>query len=179
MGLLMAFAPFATFAVVDRLVGTTEGLFAGAVFSIFLLVREFVAGRRSPKILEVGSAVLFGGLALYSILSASNWSIIGVRLLVDAGLLIIVLLSIALRRPFTLQYAHEQVSPEYWNDERFKRTNYIISAAWALAFAVVVIADLVLLYVPEWPPRYGIILIVIALVGAFKFTNWYPEQQRG
>jgi len=39
-----------------------------------------------------------------------------------------------------------------------------------------VIAELALLYVPDLPPRVGIIAIVVALYGAVKFTGWYPER---
>ena len=128
--------------------------------------------------LEIGTAILFGSLALYAVLDSPNWSIVGVRLRVDAGLLLIVLLSIAIRRPFTLQYAREQVDRGSWDTPEFVRTNYIITAAWAAAFVVMVIADLILLYAPDVPPRIGIIATILALVGAIKFTSWYPERQQ-
>ncbi|TDH57130.1 hypothetical protein E2C06_36050 [Dankookia rubra] len=177
MGILLAFAPFVAFATVDRLSGSTEGLVAGAVVSAALLLRDVMQGR-TAKVLEVGTAILFGGLALYALLGRPAWSIIGVRLVVDTGLLLIVLASLAMRRPFTLQYAREQVAPELWDAPEFVRTNYIITAVWALAFAVMVAAELVLLYVPGIPPRAGIIAIILALVGAVKFTGWYPERQQ-
>lgn len=106
------------------------------------------------------------------------WSVIGVRLCVDAGLLLVVLASIAAGRPFTLQYAREQVAPELWDRPEFIRTNYAISAAWALAFAVMVAAEAALLTVPGLPTRIGVAAIVLALVGAFKFTGWYPQHRR-
>ena len=83
----------------------------------------------------------------------------------------------ALGRPFTLQYAREQVAPELWASPEFIRTNYVITAVWALAFAVLVIADLILLYRPDLSPRLGIFLTIAALVGAVKFTSWYPERK--
>ena len=177
MEILLAFAPFITFAVVDRLSGPTEGLIAGAAVSAALLLRDLVRGR-TAKVLEVGTAILFGSLALYALLGRPSWSVVGVRLVVDAGLLLIVLASLAMRRPFTLQYAREQVAPELWGAPEFVRTNYVITAVWALAFAVMVVAELVLLYVPDIPPRAGIVAIVLALVGAVKFTGRYPERRR-
>ncbi|NUB22715.1 hypothetical protein GBZ26_26490, partial [Azospirillum formosense] len=146
----------------------------------------------------IGTVLLFGGLALYAVAggptqsvmggavmggavmggSVMGGSVMGVRLLVDAGLLLIVLISIALRRPFTLQYAREQVAHEFWDDPRFIHTNYVITGVWALAFLVLVIADIVLLYRPDLPPRFGIVATVLALVGAIKFTSWYPERRR-
>ncbi|GAA4258897.1 hypothetical protein [Azospirillum formosense] len=143
----MAFFPFITFAVLDRLVGPMEGLIAGALISAALLLRDWVRPGKKPKILEVGTGVLFGGLALYTMAGGPTQSIIGVRLLVDAGLLLIVL-----HRPFTLQYAREHVAPDLWDSPDFIRTNYVITGAWALAFFVLVIADLALLYIPWLPP---------------------------
>ena len=174
-----AFAPFIAFALVDRLVGPTQGLFAGVIVSVTLLVRDWVTPGRTPKILEIGTALLFAGLAFYAAVGKPTWSVIGVRLCVDTGLLLIVLISMAAGRPFTLQYAREQVAPEFRSNPEFARTNYVITAIWALAFFVMVIAELALLYIPGLPRRVGIIAIVLALGGAVKFTGWYPEHVRG
>ena len=178
MGILLAFAPFILFAIVDRLAGATAGLFAGAAVSASLLFRDWVTPGRTPKILEIGTVLLFGGLALYALTGTASWSILGVRLLVDAGLLLIVLFSIAIGQPFTVQYAREQVAREYWDQPAFIRTNTVITAVWALAFGVLVGADLVMLYAPTVPPRFGIIATILALVAAVKFTGWYPERVR-
>ena len=179
MGILLAFAPFVVFALVDRMVGPTEGLVAGALVSAALLLRDVLSRERRPKILEIGTVILFGGLALYAVFGGPSWSIVGVRLRVDLGLLVIVVISLAVRRPFTLQYAREQVAPELWGSAAFVRTNYVITGVWALAFAVMVGADLLLLYVPGIHPRVGIILTIVAIVGAVKFTGWYPERRKG
>ncbi len=178
MGILLAFAPFVAFALVDRLVGSTEGLIAGALVSAALLIRDRMTSGRAPKVLEIGTVILFGALALYAVFGGPTWSIVGVRLCVDLGLLLVVLVTIAIGQPFTLQYAREQVAPELWNSPEFLRTNYVITAVWALAFVVMVIADLILLYVPSLPPRVGIIATIAALVGAVKFTGWYPERAK-
>jgi len=87
-------------------------------------------------------------------------------------------ISIAIRQPFTLQYARESVPQALWSSREFLRTNDVISAVWALAFAVLVAADFVLLTMPDLPPRFGIIATVLALVGALKFTAWYPNRDR-
>ncbi len=177
MGILLAFAPFIVFAIIDRIGSSTEGLIAATLVSLALILRDCLTPGRVPKLLEIGTLILFGGLALYSLLVDPSWSVIGVRLCVDAGLLFIVLMSIAVRRPFTLQYAREQVASGHWNTPEFIRTNYVISAAWALAFLVMVIAELALLCVPNLPRRISIIAIVLTLVAAVKFTGWYPSKR--
>jgi hypothetical protein len=178
MGILLAFAPFIVFAVLDRLVGPVWSLAAGTAVSAVLLFLDLVRPGRKPKILEMGTFLLFGGLTVYLLLGDSSLSVIGVRVCVDTGLLIIVLASMALRRPLTLQYAREGSPPELWNTPEFLRVNYVISSAWAAAFALMVLAELALLYVPQIPRRVGINVIVAALVGAVKFTSWYPSRGR-
>ena len=176
MGILIAFAPFIVFAIVDRLVGSSAGLIAGAATSLILTTWDFVSRGRSAKILEIGTFVLFAGLAIYTYVAQPAWSVIGVRLLVDTGLFLIVLVSMVIGKPFTLQYARETVDPQYWDRPEFIHTNYVITAAWALAFAVMVLAELALLYLPGMSHRFGVVVIIVALIAAVKFTGWYPER---
>lgn len=93
-------------------------------------------------------------------------------------LLLIVLGSMAAMRPFSLQYARQQVAPEPWNQPEFVRTNYVITAVWALAFLVMVVAELGLRYFPGLSPRVGIMVVILALIGAMKFTGWYPDREK-
>jgi hypothetical protein len=120
MGILLAFAPFIVFAVVDRVAGPLAGLTPGALVSLILLARDWWVAGRSVKILDIGTALLFVGLVLYSLLAKPTWSVIAVRLCVDSGLLLIVLASMAVGRPFRMQYAREQVKPELWSSSQFR-----------------------------------------------------------
>ncbi|MBN8928723.1 MAG: hypothetical protein BGO51_24670 [Rhodospirillales bacterium 69-11] len=176
MGILLAFAPFIVFALLSRVTGPVEALAAGAAVSAVLILRDLASRHRSVKILEAGTFLLFAGLAVHALLSDAAWSVIGVRLCVDAGLLLIVVTSILLGRPFTLQYAREQVPPEHQVQPGFLRVNTVISSVWALAFLVMVLAELALLTAPAMSPRLGMVVIILALVGAVKFTAWYPTR---
>jgi len=178
MNLLLAFAPFIVFVVAERLASILVGLAAGAVAAAALLMRDLITPGRSVKLLEVGTLLLFGGLTLLQLAMGEQWSIADVRLRVDAGLLLIVLLTMVLGRPFSLQYARERVAPEYWEQPDFLRVNYVISAAWALAFGVLVVADVVIDFVPGLPRTGGVVAIVAALWAAAWFTGWYPERHQ-
>ena len=177
MGILLAFAPFIAFALVERALGSFPGLLAGALVSVVLLARE-LAARRMPKIIEIGSALLFGSLALYAGLTGTEFSVMAGRLVVDGGLLLVMLVSLAIGVPFTLQYAREQVPSEFWDAPAFRRTNVVVTSVWALAMAVVTAADALLLLRPDLPRQIGVLAIVAAFVGAVKFTGWYPERAK-
>lgn len=179
MGILLAFLPFIVYVVVERLAGVRLGLVAATGVAAGLLLRDLVSREKKIKLLELGTMVLFGGLAAYAFLANVVWSIPAVRLRVDAGLLLIVLLSMMLRQPFTLQYAREKVPQELWGEAAFLRTNYVITGVWAAAFAVMVAVDLAMLYVPTLPLRTAIIVTILAIYGAARFTAWYPERNRG
>ena len=178
MNLLLAFTPFIVFFVVDRLVSVPAGLAAGAVAAAAWLIRDLITPGRSVKLLEIGTFLMFGGLTLLVLTLGEQWSIAGVRLRVDAGLLLIVLLTMVLGRPFSLQYARERVMPEHWGKPDFIRVNYVISAAWAVAFGVLVLADILMAYVPALPHADGVVMTVVALWAAAWFTGWYPEQHQ-
>jgi hypothetical protein len=147
MQILVAFAPFLAFAVVDRMAGSLAGLVAGA---LLLLGREALLRKHSPKILDIGTTILFCGLSVYFGAVQPSWSVIAVRLVVDSGL-IIVLISLAVGKPFTLQYAREKVSTELWDRPEFRKINYVISSVWAFAFAVMVLAEATILFAPQVP----------------------------
>jgi hypothetical protein len=178
MNILLAFSPFLVFVVLQRLIGVEPGLLGAVSMSLLLLARDVVIRRRMPKVLEIGTVLLFGALALYEGVTGAAWSIAGVRLAVDAGLLLIVLVSMAISQPFTLQYAREGVPQASWHQPEFVRTNVVITAVWAGAFAVMSIIDLTWLIIPTLPPRVVIIVTVLALLSAVKFTGWYPDHRR-
>jgi hypothetical protein len=69
------------------------------------------------------------------------------------------------------------VPAEYWSSSKFIWANYVITGAWALAFAIMVIAEAAVVYIPSLPPRLGIFAAIAALVGAIKFTKYYSEKQ--
>jgi hypothetical protein len=176
-GIILAFAPFLIFALSARLVGPTIALAAGAAVALILFARTVFLERKSPRILESGTAVLFTAIAIYSLVANPQWPEFGVRLIVDAGLLAVIVLSIAVRQPFTLQYARERVPQEEWSSPRFLHTNDVISLAWAIAFAVIVLCDLAVLLVPNLSQQLAFLVILIAVYVAYKFTVWYPRQQ--
>ncbi|WP_181159972.1 hypothetical protein [Sandaracinobacter neustonicus] len=162
--------PFLLFAIVCHAWGPLSGLAAGALSAIALVGHQ-LAGGRSAKILEVGTALLFGGLAVYTLISGAQWSVMGVRLTVDIGIFLIVAGSIIVGRPFTMQYAQETVAPEYWDSFAFREINRKISLVWAMAMAAIMVADALLLFMPQLPHALAIGMTVAALAGAASYTK--------
>jgi len=173
LSLLFGLAPFVAFFVIMRLISPIGGLLAALTVSALLCLRMYLR-EQSIKILEIGSLLLFASLVLYSWAVAPLWTIASVRLAVDGGLLAIVLVSLAIRNPFTMQYAREQVPRRYWSSPQFFAANVVISAVWAGAFAILVAADAAAEYLPIVPLWLDITASVAAFSGAVGFTVWYP-----
>ena len=177
MGMLTGFAPFIAFFIAMRLASPLAGLGAACAVSLAMCLRMWRRGE-SLKVLEVGSLALFALLLLYTAIAAPQWTVATVRLAVDAGLFAIVAISLAIGRPFTLQYARERVPQEYWNAPRFLAVNRHITLAWAVALAIMVAADASAEYVSAIPLWIDIAATVAAFAGAVIFTVRYPAAVR-
>ena len=64
MNILLAFSPFLVFVVLQRLTGVETGLLGAVAMSLLLLANDAVIRRTMPKVLEIGTVLLFGALAL-------------------------------------------------------------------------------------------------------------------
>ena len=176
MDIFLGFTPYVAFFVVLR-VGTVEAAM-WAAFAVAALVALYGRWRgRSAKILEVGAITLFALLALLTAVSHWEWTLTAVRLAVDLGLLAIVLVSIAIGRPFTMQYARERIAEQHWQTPLFLAINRRITWVWAAVFAVLVAAHVATVFfsVPAWIDG---VVTVAAFVYATAFTTRYPEKAR-
>src|SRR4029079_3235217 len=97
-----------------------------------------------PKILNVGSAVLFGIIAIVGFVGGPDvdlwlytWAAPGVG--VALGLFVLVTVPFM---PFTEQYARESTPRAYWGSRTFKKINRVLSLAWGVAITVMGMANI-------------------------------------
>ncbi|MFF4371095.1 hypothetical protein [Streptomyces sp. NPDC001594] len=177
---VVGMAPWIVFSL---LVG--PGRFEIAVgVSLVLIAALVVAGRAvhrggSWKLLELADVVFFAALAVIGALAGDGtlrWLETYAGEVSNLALTAIAFGSMAVRMPFTLQYARERTDPSLWHAPAFLRTNYVITGVWGLAFLVAALAggfgDLVLRNPDNiWT---GWIIQILAIVAALRFTAWYP-----
>jgi hypothetical protein len=177
MMILLILAPFGAFATLLLVTSATISLFAGAGVAAATIAYDLLRGG-SIKMLAVGSTILFAALGGYVAFIDSSWSSPAVRLAVDAGVLVMALLSIAIRFPFTLQYARESVDSETRKQPGFMHANYVITWAWTAAFLLMVLTNVLMIYLPGVPLWAGLAIALAARNGAAFFTKWYPKHRR-
>jgi hypothetical protein len=85
--------------------------------------------------------------------------------------------SIALHRPFTVQYAHEAVHPRHWGSPLFMRINYRVTWVWAGAFLLTAAVGFLGDGPLDQPDNMWTnwVVQIAALILALRFTEWYPQ----
>ena len=177
MMIFLILAPYGAFAAQMLFASAAASLFVSAAICVGVIALDVVKGR-SIKMLGAGSAILFAALGCYVTLVDTSLSSTAVKLTVDTGVLAISLMSILIRRPFTLQYARQVVDAETAQLPGFQKANYVITWAWTAAFLLMVLANVLLIYLPGLPLWAGIAIAFAARNTAIYFTKWYPGYHR-
>lgn len=154
---------------------------AAAALGLTLLTL-WVGWRRGVPVhaLEVFGAAFFTVLAVLGLAapdSVITWLETWAGEMSNLALAAFALVSLLIRRPFTVAYAKDTTPEEHWESPLFMRINYAISGAWAAAFtfsAVVgAIGDGVFGGNQEFWTAW--ILPIGAILFAVEFTEFYPD----
>jgi hypothetical protein len=133
---------------------------------------------RSLKLLDTVTFVFFVVVAIGLI--GFGWTFLAAHmtLLVNVTLMAVAWGSLLAGRPFTIQYAREQVAREFWDTPLFLRINQYITAVWGLDFFLCALVSLYreATHDTSLASQYAWILFS---VGAVLFTIWFPEWYRG
>ncbi len=117
---------------------------AGLVGALLVSVPGILAGH--PKLLELGTIAFFAIFVLVVFAidpGADDFLNRYGRAIATAGLALIASISLLIGKPFTEQYAREQVDPSLWETARFTELNRRFTAAWAVVFAVMACSHVV------------------------------------
>ncbi len=160
------------FALLQHL-SVSVALWVAFAAAFVISIRDFVE-TCGLKLLDSGSLALFGLIAFYTGFIKPDTELGTLRLIVDLGLLLLICGSIVMRRPFSLQYAQDTTPEEFWTERVFLRTNYVVTMIWAIAFAIMSVADAVLTIDTSFPLVISVATGLVALAGALVFTLRYP-----
>lgn len=173
--LLLAFAPWLAFLVIAQ--GSLFRLKAGLVTALALSVVMGIAGLHRGIILWAGLAFFtFATVAVVGF--ESMWAVAWMGVMASGALAASTWLTVALGKPFTLDYARRHVDPSLWNDPGFVRTNVILTSVWGAVFtanSLLALGKMHHLLLPGW--GYEAVSYSL-LAGTAFFTTWYPERVR-
>lgn len=162
------------------------GRFEAAVSAAFAIALVLVVLRRKRgggriKGLESFDVVyfaLFAIIGLFAQKALTEWLELWSGEIANFSLAAFVAGGLLLRRPFTLDYAKEQVEEQYWDSPDFRRVNFYISLVWGCSFLFSAVAGLVGNFVFHTANEFwtGWILQIGSIVFAVSFTEWFSTR---
>lgn len=170
VSILLSILPWVLYITLVGRQGQVVALGAAAAVVTFAILRG--VRQRNPKLLDLGNGLFFFALLPVSWVYQPVWIETHAFVLGSGGPFLIALVSILIRRPFTIQYARDSVEPAYWQTPVFYRINRTISAVWCGVFGW----NLVFSYLYSLHPHPVLYMMtVLSVVGGFGFTRWYPD----
>jgi len=174
MGILLGFAPFIVFALLSGIsISLALWLAFAAAFAIG--IRDFLHAK-IIRLLDLTCLMLFAMLALYVGFIQPGLPVQAVRMIADIVLLLLALISMARRVPFTEQYVRDEAPEHLWGTPAFVRMTYMLSAVWAAAFLVMAVADGLATFQQYLSFSLDVAIGLVALAAAVVFTLRYPPQ---
>lgn len=153
---------------------------AGGALIAALILAMPSADRGSIKLLDVVSILFFAVLTVAGLIldrADLDW-LEDYSQAISSGVLAVVVLGSLAFVPFTEQYARESVPRENWGSPLFKQINRMLTLVWGLVFAASAVLGVIAEQVDGGKDWLNWIIPIALIVGAFKFTEWYPEQAR-
>ena len=82
--------------------------------------------------------------------------------------------TLAMKNPFTYQYAKEDWDKSYWNDPAFIRINEIITSVWAGIFTVNTLLGVLAVAIPAQKLIWAVIVPNVGVVAGIIFSSRFP-----
>jgi all-trans-retinol 13,14-reductase len=174
--IIVAFTPWITYWVLCgvgmSLYGILVALSASAVLNGYRLVtRKFM-------VMELVALLYFATGFIFT-------TVLGNSLFLDSGRLLGYLVlaamtfgSLALRKPFTYQYAKQDWPKEFWDNPVFRSTNNTVTAFWGFVFLV----DTALYKTSSlfgniiFPASMPNLLLAVGIAFSIIYPRWYPKK---
>jgi hypothetical protein len=159
-----AFIPWIFFAVFNG--PSQQSIVVSSLGALALMVFFNFRELRKGFILPWGSVLLFAFLFLNDRYGLVELEPIENLRLVNSTLAIIVLFSMIVGKPFTLQYAREEVDSGLWHNANFIRINWILTAIWAFLMLVMALPSYCLTFEQihtSWFWNYGLMILCIGV----------------
>ena len=189
---VVGFAPWIVYWV---LVGNAPFLTAVlAGLGLAVAINLITLARRQPlMVLDAGTALVFAVFVIMALTLPEDFLERWLQPLGNAGLFAIVLVSIIIGKPFTLQYARKSTPPEQWDEPGFVYICQLLAWVWAgtLAFMTIVSlippivdgdatvrdADDTLSVICYWVLPF--IALGLAMIFTSKYPDWFIEASGG
>jgi magnesium-transporting ATPase (P-type) len=173
ISLIQCFLPWILYFI---LVGPTQhqldlAIWVAAFTSIAFEIRNLKRG----YLLSWATLVFFIFLIIAVVIFRSGFVTKYEWVFSNGALAAIALFSIFIRKPFTIQYAKEEVEEKYWDSPIFIKINYILTAVWCLSFFISLGLNILKFYIPNFNGWGYQVSTYLPTIAAIWFTGWFPD----
>jgi hypothetical protein len=170
--LLFAFAPWIAFLILagPSLPRLKIAVIVASLITIVMWIGKFHRG------IILWAGVIFFSWALVAVIGLEHmWTIRHLGVLSNGVLAAGTIISMLIKKPFTLEYAKEKTSPERWKSPLFLRTNYLITGAWGSVFLINMFLNYLKMNAPHTDKWIYEVASYSFLLAAVLFTTFYAE----
>jgi len=166
MKLLFSFLPWIVFLILKSYAGETAALTVSIIISIIFDHKRLRQGFYVSWIIILSmlvllSCYLFGKFEVTPLIRT---------LLMSGSFAVMAWISLIISKPFTIQYAKEEVPEDKWSTPGFIKVNQIITLVWALAMSANTAASIF--------HYHSDTVSIVTIVLAIMFTKRYPQYYR-
>lgn len=174
---MLAFLPSLAFIVMAPL-SVSLALWLGFAAAFAVGIQAFGASR-TIRVFDASGLTLFSALALYAGFVEPDFGPAEAGLVLETGLLTTILWSMAIRRPFTIQYRwlkapHDPIS--------VVRSHTLLTAIWATCYAVMAAINAISVLMhqlsPGWAGVGGLVVFAATLTFTWQF-GVYIDRRSG
>ncbi len=172
LALLFSFAPWIAFLILagPSLLKLKIAVVVASAITIAMWIAKLQKG------IILWGSVLFFSWALIAIIGLEHvWTIRHLGVLSNGTLAAMTIISILIKKPFTMEYAKAKTAPERWTAPLFIKTNYILTGVWGAIFLINMALSYFQMISPNADKGLYETVSYSFMFGAVLFSTFYPE----
>jgi len=171
MSTLVRFAPWIVFVVLSDVADWRLGLVAGLVAALAVWL---LSTPRRLGILDAAQLAFFATVGVFAFLRPDSGLQHHMSNVSMAWFAAVAVLSILIGRPFTMDFAGDDMTPEIAASSLYRSIHTTITAVWAACFAGISVAGFIATATDR--KAIGTVATVVLLIVAVRFTKQYPDK---
>lgn len=175
MIIIIPFIPWILFWVMLAMRMPEAAALISGAFVLIIIISD-IKRKKQVKRFQVMMLTFFAAVSIAALFFdlETNW--IWVRVSSCLFFAALALLTIVVKKPFTLECARGMVPKEKADTPEFTRVNYVVSWTWFFVFIAYLIVPALRLSGFEVPKTVGALFAISIAVAAVKFSLWYMHR---
>lgn len=174
--ILLGFLPWVILNVLPK--HTPEQFIKSIVLAIILAAIVNFKSLKKGFILSVGATIFLIIVLIIEIFYPNQWLPENIAIFSNAILAAISFVSLAVKFPFTLQYAREQRPKDKWHDPAFILINNILTVVWGVVFLFNLTVNILFTHYQFFNKLTTSIITNSVIVCGVLITIWLPKIYR-